>query len=100
MNTNPRPKSAFPYTMQTTATMMHTGGCAWTADLRMHGIKVGHIEQDGRGGADVVRLFNPGGRKDWDHYVTAAFDGNEEEATFWLLLQEDALSVFGDQTNA
>jgi hypothetical protein len=100
MDYNPTPTAEFPYTMQTIDTMLHSNGCAWTAILRKHGLRVGTIEQDGRGGADVVHMPSPGARREWQADVAAAFDGNEEDACYWLLLQEEAQSMFGSDLNA
>ena len=96
MNTNTQPKAKFPYTMHTTAMMEHSHGIAWTADLYCGTVKVGIVEQMGDGGCDRVLLNNIGYRTHWKAAVASAFGGDEEAATYWLLLQEEAHSMFGD----
>lgn len=88
---NNSPTGVFPYAMETTQMMEHSHGIAWTAHLKRDGQRVGVIEQAGRGGADVVLCDSPEARAQWHADIAAAFDGDEEAATFWLLEQEEAL---------
>lgn len=83
------PTAPFDYTMRTTAVMEHSRGIAWTADLLRNGAKVGTIEQHGDGGADRVDIYDRAYRMEWNAAVAAAFAGDEEAATFWLLVQEE-----------
>lgn len=68
----------------------HSRGIAWTADLLFNGTRIGTIEQLGRGGADQVSFDHPGDRAQWQADINEAFDGNEENATWWLLEQEES----------
>ena len=86
---NPKPKGKFHYTMQTTGVMEHSRGIAWTANLMWGSEVVGTIEQAGDGGADRVYIQDPAKRAFWDRCVQTAFDGNEEDATYFLLVQEE-----------
>ena len=83
------PAAPFDYTMRTTAVMEHSRGIAWTADLLRNGATVGTIEQHGDGGPDRVYADRGLARADWNAAVTAAFAGDEEAATYWLLVQEE-----------
>jgi hypothetical protein len=76
------------YEMRTTALMEHSGGIAWTADLLADGVKVGTIEQDGRGGADQVWISGPAAEA-WRLHCAAS--GGEENATYALLCAEDGV---------
>ncbi len=86
---NPQPKGKFHYTMQTTAVMEHSRGVAWTANLMFGYQVIGIIEQDGNGGADRVYIQNPAYRTIWNLAVQTAFDGNEEDATYYMLVKEE-----------
>lgn len=91
MNSPTSPATDFPYSMHTTQMMEHSRGIAWTAELLRHGIRVGLIEQAGRGGADLVSCDSPEANAQWRADVQAAFDGDEEAATWWLLEQEEEI---------
>lgn len=100
------PKVRFPYFMRTIDMMEHSQGVAWTADLyrrvsedgATYDKKVGSVEQYGEGGADQVWICWDKVERNWWHtLVNAAFDGNEENATHYLLLQEEANSVLGQE---
>lgn len=82
------PKAPFNYHINTTAVMEHSRGIAWTADLYLGTVKVGTVEQAGDGGADRVYFTETAYRTVWKLAVTAAFGGDEERATYWLLVQE------------
>ena len=86
---NPTPTVEFPYTMQTTAVMEHSRGIAWTANLLRKGRVVGTIEQAGDGSADRVYFDQQINRVMWITDVAMAFGGNEEDATYFLLVQEE-----------
>jgi hypothetical protein len=86
---NPTPKGKFPYTMQTTGVMEHSRGIAWTANLMVGEVVIGTIEQDGDGGADRVYINGLTHRQMWEKSVKANFGGNEEDATYFLLVQEE-----------
>ena len=86
---NPQPKGKFPYTMRTTAVMEHSRGIAWTANLMVGDVVIGTIEQAGDGGADRVYIQNPAYRTIWNLAVQTAFDGNEEDATYYMLVKEE-----------
>lgn len=88
----PTPAVPFPFTMRTTAIMEHSRGIAWTADLLAGGSKVGTIEQAGDGGADRVYINGAGHNALWKAAVSASFAGDEEAATFYLLVQEEDFS--------
>lgn len=75
------------WSMRTTNMMEHGHGIAWVADLLLDGVKVGTIEQGGRGGADEVWVESEY-REAWRSHV-AGIDGGEEEATFALMCAED-----------
>lgn len=96
MNNIPTAAVPFPFTMRTTAVMEHSRGIAWTADLLMGTTKIGTVEQAGDGGADRVYIQGAGHKALWKAAVCASFGGDEEDATYYLLFQEDAASVFGD----
>lgn len=87
--TAPEPAAPFNYCMRTTAVMEHSRGIAWTADLYARDVKIGTIEQDGNGGCDRVYFTETAYRTLWTLAVQAAFGGNEEDATYWLLCQEE-----------
>lgn len=84
-----QPAAPFNYRMQTTAIMEHSRGIAWVADLYLRDVKVGVIEQQGDGGADWVTFTERDHRVVWDAAVSAAFSGDEEAATYYLLVQEE-----------
>jgi hypothetical protein len=86
---NPTPKGKFPYTMRTTAVMEHSRGIAWTANLMVGEVVIGTIEQAGDGGADRVFINGLTQRQIWEKSVKANFGGNEEDATYFLLVQEE-----------
>jgi hypothetical protein len=86
---NPTPKGKFPYTMQTTGVMEHSRGIAWTANLMVGEVVIGTIEQAGDGGADRVFINGLTQRQIWEKSVKANFGGNEEDATYFLLVQEE-----------
>lgn len=85
--------SKFPYFIVTTNMMETYNGIAWVADLRRNvkGISyvIGTVENDGHGGADMVRI-EPKYREEWSDFVRSAFGGNEERATMYLLYQEES----------
>jgi hypothetical protein len=83
------PAAPFAYRMKTTAVLEHSRGIAWTADLYCGTVKVGTVEQAGNGGCDIVRLDNPAYALHWRCAVGAAFAGDEEGATYWLLCEEE-----------
>jgi hypothetical protein len=85
----PKPAVPFNYYMVTTAVMEHSRGVAWTADLFIGVTKVGTIEQAGDGGADLVYISGAGNKALWKAAVSASFAGDEEAATFHLLVQEE-----------
>lgn len=87
----PAPTGPFPYTMQTTAVIEHSRGIAWTATLFRNGRRVGFVEQLGTGGCDVVTLDTQADRITWKAAVTIAFAGDEEAATYFLLVAEAGL---------
>ena len=85
-----QPQEPFPYQMNTTSVMEHSRGIAWTADLIRDNIgKVGTIEQMGDGGADRVTFNDTVHRIMWKGDVIAAFGGDEEAATYYLLCKEE-----------
>ena len=86
---NPKPKGKFPYAMQTTAVMEHSRGIAWTANLLVGDVVIGTIEQAGDGGADRVFIHGLTHRQIWEKSIKANFGGNEEDATYFLLVQEE-----------
>ena len=86
---NPQPKGKFPYTMRTTAVMEHSRGIAWTANLRVGDVVIGTIEQAGDGGADRVFINGLTQRQIWEKSVKANFGGNEEDATYYMLVKEE-----------
>ena len=86
---NPKPKGKFHYTMQTTGVMEHSRGIAWTANLMWGSEVIGTVEQAGDGGADRVYIDNLAYRTHWNLSVQNAFDGNEQDATYFLLVQEE-----------
>lgn len=86
----PKPEAPFPYQMRTTNMMEHSKGIAWTAELLREGKQVGTITQAGEGGADDVRIFKEADRSQWYEDVSKAFSSDEENATWWLLEQEEA----------
>ena len=84
------PDAPFPYTMKTTSIMEHSRGIAWTADLYRDKVgQAGIVEQMGDAGADRVSFHDAAHRIMWKGDVLAAFGGDEESATYYLLLQED-----------
>lgn len=84
------------YTIQTTEMIQIHRGVAWCADLLRGGIKIGTIENRGDGGADHVYIEDKSARAEWYQFVADKFEDDEEEATFYLVCQEDAMSVFGE----
>jgi len=65
-------------------------GIYWEAML-MHGDqRVGTVYQEGNGGADVVEITHPAARALWNKYVTTEHDGNQEHATYRLMVEEDS----------
>jgi hypothetical protein len=86
---NPEPKSDFPYHIVTEKMMEHSKGIAWTASLYREGLKIGSVEQEGNGGADSVIIESAADRATWTVDVQEAFDGDEEQASFYLLIQEE-----------
>jgi hypothetical protein len=83
------PAVPFAYFINTTAVYEHRRGIAWTADLYLGTVKVGTVEQGGNGGCDEVTLANPAYRLHWKSSVAAAFAGDEEAATYWMLCVEE-----------
>lgn len=83
-----QPVAPFNYRMQTTAIMEHSRGIAWVADLYLRDVKVGVIEQQGDGAADRVTFTERAYGLLWNLAVTSAFAGDEEAATYYLLVQE------------
>ena len=83
------PIGSFPFKMRTTQILEHSKGIAWTADLFREGVKIGTIEQKGDGSGDRVFIRDLNEMGTWRMYVDAAFGKIEEDATFWLLCQED-----------
>jgi hypothetical protein len=83
-----QPAAPFNYRMQTTAIMEHSRGIAWVADLYLRDVKVGVIEQQGDGAADRVTFTERAYGLMWNLAVTSAFAGDEEAATYYLLVQE------------
>lgn len=86
---NPTPTGKFDYTMQTTAVMEHSRGIAWTANLMLGTTLIGSLEQGGNGAADRVYISDLTNREIWSKSVKANFGGNEEDATYFLLVQEE-----------
>lgn len=84
----PIPAQPFNFHIQTTAVMEHSRGIAWVADLYMGVTKIGSVEQAGDGGADLVYFSNMAYCTVWNLAVKSAFAGDEEAATYYLLVQE------------
>lgn len=88
------PKVSAPYRMVTTGMMEHSHGVFWTADLYdSAGVKVGTVEQVGRGGPDEVRI-SPEYLPAWRAWLKDAYPGvdeftAEEYASGWLMVQEE-----------
>ena len=87
------PNTVCPYKMRTTNMIQHSHGVFWTADLyNQDGVKIGIVEQMGRGGADDVHV-DPEHRQDWINWVKAAYPDSEylteESATAYLMMIED-----------
>jgi hypothetical protein len=78
-----------PYTMQTTKIFETTRGIYWKAHLLREGVKVGIIEQEGRGGADRVIIDDPEERAAWQQHCKTK--GGEELAAYALLIAETEL---------
>lgn len=97
MSLEPTPQQPFPYRMETVKAALHSDGCFWVANLYRTGdgsptTPVGSIEQDGRGGADRVYFLGETRHSEfllWHQALKDSFGGNEEDATFWLMIQED-----------
>lgn len=85
----PQPVAPFNYHIQTTAVMEHSRGIAWVADLYCGTVKIGTVEQAGDGGADRVYIGELAYRLVWNLAVKAAFGGDEEAATFYMLCAEE-----------
>jgi hypothetical protein len=81
------------YQMRTTRMCETSNGIYWHADLTLDGRTVGHIEQDGHGGADKVTFQFIADREAWKNWVEDQFVGSEEDATFHLMAIEDAALV-------
>lgn len=88
MTDYPQPAAPFNYYIRTTAVMEHSRGIAWVADLYLGLVKIGTVEQAGDGSADRVYFDAPAYRTVWNLAVQSAFDGDEEQATFYLLCAE------------
>lgn len=73
--------------IKTTKIMEHSRGIYWLADLMLDGVKVGTVEQMGRGGADEVQIADKSVMRLWRDHCNQM--GGEEEATYALLLQEE-----------
>ncbi|WP_427928319.1 hypothetical protein [Agrobacterium cavarae] len=84
------------YTMHTTEMIELHRGIAWWADLLKDGIKIGSVENRGDGGADHVYIADKSDRAEWYQFVADKFEDDEEQATFDLQYQEEAMSVFGE----
>jgi hypothetical protein len=79
------------WTMKTHKIMEHSRGIYWLAHLMLDGVKVGTVEQMGRGGADEVHIMDKDVMRLWcDHCKRA---GGEEEATYALLLHEEGVEA-------
>lgn len=91
----PKPKTTFPYYTVTEWEELTANGCAFSSGLfKADGTKVGYIEQEGRGGADIVAFQFKKDRVEWEEAVKEQFDGNQEDATLFLEVQEfDFLTV-------
>lgn len=83
------PNGEFNYSIHTTSFMAHSKGIAWVATLFCGTKAIGTVEQEGHGGADEVHVQETADRETWRQAVSKAFNGNEEAATFWLLVQEE-----------
>lgn len=84
----PIPAQPFNYYIKTTGIMEHSRGIAWVADLYMGIVKIGTVEQAGDGGADRVYFTETAYRAVWKAAVASAFGGDQEAATYYLLVQE------------
>jgi hypothetical protein len=87
------PNAICPYKIRTQNIVEHSYGVFWVADLyNQDNIKVGTIEQMGRGGPDEVHVA-PEHRQDWINWVKAAYPDSEylaeESATAYLMMIED-----------
>jgi hypothetical protein len=65
-------------------------GIYWEAMLMYGRHRVGTVVQQGNGGADEVIVTHPAARSLWTRYVATFHSGNEEQATYALMVEEDS----------
>lgn len=68
----------------------HRSGIYWEAILMYGRHRIGTVVQEGNGGADEVIITHPAARSLWNRHVANNHDGNEETATYALMVQEDS----------